>query len=144
MIPKKINRIFYTIAVLAFAGNAYAGDKPLKVYIMAGQSNMQGKAQVRTIERIKLPGGDPEMYQNMVSQDGKLIAPKGVHGVYFTNGDMSKGEARPVTEIKGPSKPGFVEAPEETQTFGPEYAFGIYMQKHLNEPILIIKTAWGG
>jgi alpha-galactosidase len=27
---------------------------------------------------------------------------------------------------------------------GPEYTFGIYMSKMLNEPILIIKTAWGG
>lgn len=27
---------------------------------------------------------------------------------------------------------------------GPEFTFGIYMEKGLNEPILIIKTAWGG
>ena len=27
---------------------------------------------------------------------------------------------------------------------GPEFTFGIYMQKQLGEPILIIKTAWGG
>ena len=27
---------------------------------------------------------------------------------------------------------------------GPEFTFGIYMQKLLDEPILIIKTAWGG
>lgn len=28
--------------------------------------------------------------------------------------------------------------------FGPEYAFGIMMEKKLDQPILIIKTAWGG
>jgi alpha-galactosidase len=27
---------------------------------------------------------------------------------------------------------------------GPEFTFGIYMEKRLNQPILIIKTAWGG
>ena len=27
---------------------------------------------------------------------------------------------------------------------GPEFTFGIYMQKLLDEPMLIIKTAWGG
>jgi hypothetical protein len=27
---------------------------------------------------------------------------------------------------------------------GPEFTFGIYMEKELKEPILIIKTAWGG
>ena len=30
------------------------------------------------------------------------------------------------------------------EKIGPELAFGITMQKALNEPILIIKTAWGG
>ena len=27
---------------------------------------------------------------------------------------------------------------------GPELTFGIYMQKRIGQPILIIKTAWGG
>jgi len=27
---------------------------------------------------------------------------------------------------------------------GPEFTFGIYLQKMLDEPILLIKTAWGG
>lgn len=27
---------------------------------------------------------------------------------------------------------------------GPEFTFGIYMEKELKEPIIIIKTAWGG
>lgn len=142
MIQNKV--ILCAIAALAFAGNASAADKPLKVYIMAGQSNMQGKAQVRTIERLKLNGGDDQMYKDMMSEDGKVLSPKGVHGVYFSAGDMSSKEARPLIELKGPVKPGFVEAPEPLVTFGPEYTFGIYMHKHLNEPIMIIKTAWGG
>ncbi len=28
--------------------------------------------------------------------------------------------------------------------FGPEYAFGILLEKQLDQPVLIIKTAWGG
>ena len=32
----------------------------------------------------------------------------------------------------------------DNNKIGPELAFGIYMQERLNEPILIIKTAWGG
>lgn len=28
--------------------------------------------------------------------------------------------------------------------FGPEYAFGMMLEKHLNQPVLIIKTSWGG
>ena len=30
------------------------------------------------------------------------------------------------------------------EKIGPEFTFGIYAQKALKEPILIIKTAWGG
>ena len=30
------------------------------------------------------------------------------------------------------------------KVYGPEYTFGIYMQQLVQEPILIIKTAWGG
>lgn len=143
MIKKSI-RLFTAISAAALAGQATAGDKPLKVYIMAGQSNMQGQAQVRTIERLPLAGGNKEMYQDMTGGDGQPDAPKGVYGVYFTGGDMKKGEARPLEESKGPGGPGFTENPDPSQKFGPEYTFGIYMQKHLGEPIMIIKTAWGG
>ncbi|GAH10588.1 unnamed protein product, partial [marine sediment metagenome] len=31
-----------------------------------------------------------------------------------------------------------------TGKIGPELTFGIYMHKMLNEPVLLIKTAWGG
>jgi alpha-galactosidase len=45
---------------------------------------------------------------------------------------------------KGPLKPGFGGELTESTTFGPEYTFGLYMHKHLQGPILIIKAAWGG
>ncbi len=32
----------------------------------------------------------------------------------------------------------------DDERIGPEYAFGLYMDKAMDEPILIIKTAWGG
>ena len=35
-------------------------------------------------------------------------------------------------------------ATKDTGKIGPEFTFGIYTEKALNEPILIIKTAWGG
>jgi alpha-galactosidase len=31
-----------------------------------------------------------------------------------------------------------------SEKIGPEFTFGIYMEKALNEPVLIIKTSWGG
>lgn len=41
----------------------------------------------------------------------------------------------------GPLSTGYGARPT---AFGPEYAFGIMMEKTLDQPILIIKTAWGG
>jgi hypothetical protein len=41
----------------------------------------------------------------------------------------------------GPLSTGYGPTPT---AFGPEYAFGIMMEKALDHPILIIKTAWGG
>lgn len=46
--------ILLAAAILAAMNTAAFAAKPLKIFIMAGQSNMQGKAQVRTIERLKL------------------------------------------------------------------------------------------
>lgn len=115
-----------------------AAGKPLKVFIMAGQSNMQGKAQVSTIARMNLTEDSKPMYRDMMGEDGNTIAPKGVYEVYFTAG-------RTGGSVKaGPARPGFGEVSNPKDTFGPDYTFGIYMQKHLNEPFLIIKTAWGG
>ncbi len=46
-----------------------------------------------------------------------------------------------LTEAKGKLTAGFG-APENK--IGPEFTFGLTMEKLLNEPVLIIKTAWGG
>jgi alpha-galactosidase len=46
-----------------------------------------------------------------------------------------------VIEQKGKLAAGFGASLAE---IGPEFTFGIYMEKHLGEPILLIKTSWGG
>jgi len=156
MLARKIGIISVVVALAAF--NAFApsvakasssaeaskdkiegkASKPLKVFVMAGQSNMQGKARVSTIERLLLAKGDQQLHSDMIGADGKPIAPEGVYEVYFT-------EERGGPAVKaGPARPGFGEVSDPNDSFGPDYTFGIYMQKHLKEPFLIIKTAWGG
>lgn len=123
---------------------AETGAKPLKIFVMAGQSNMQGQARVRTIERLPLTEDGKQMYQDMAVKDGVPAVVKDVYGVYFTAGDMKKGSARPLEVQKGPFRPGYGADVTGDTTFGPDYTFGIYMQQHVQGPILIIKTAWGG
>jgi hypothetical protein len=129
------------VVVALTAINTFAGPstmlragKPLKVFVIAGQSNAQGKAQVFTIERLNLTEDSKQMYQDMGVKDGIPSAVKDVYGVYYTDEKISS---------FGPMVPGYGDPKPDTR-FGPDYTFSIYMQKHLNEPFLIIKTAWGG
>jgi alpha-galactosidase len=123
---------------------AAAETKPLKIYVLAGQSNMQGMAKVRTIERLNMTEDSKQLYQDMEMKDGLPSAVKDTYGVYFTGGDMTKGVENPLSVRKGPFRPGYGAEVTENTTFGADHAFGIYMQKHVQGPILIIKTAWGG
>ena len=73
MIRRFANRTLYaSVALLGLYIHASAADAPgpLKVYIMAGQSNMQGHARVTTFEHI---GMDPEtapILEKIVDEDG--------------------------------------------------------------------------
>ena len=126
------------MAIVALLNSTAIADKPLKVFILAGQSNMQGKARVRTIERLNLTDDGKQMYQDMMGEDAKPTPVKDVYCIYFTGGRSGP------SVFKGQLRPGYEGEITPDSSFGPEYTFGIYMQKHLNEPFLIIKTAWGG
>ena len=125
-------------SLLLWAGSTYA--KPLKVYILAGQSNMEGHAHVRTFDYI---GEDPKtapLLKEMLGPDGK---PKVCDNVWISlyTGNKKSGEAHGKLAVGYGARGDFAKSADK---IGPEYTFGIYMQKHVKEPILIIKTAWGG
>jgi Carbohydrate esterase, sialic acid-specific acetylesterase len=69
----------------------------------------------------------------------KLNLPVGKHTYIAAYGGVNRG-AEPGLAT-GPLSTGYGARPT---AFGPEYAFGIMMEKNLDQPILIIKTAWGG
>jgi len=112
--------------------------KPLKIYILAGQSNMQGKAQVFTVPRMALSEESKELHDKILDEAGKPRVHKDVSIVYFTGGDEKRGEQRPLEVKQGLLSTGFGNG------IGPELGFGITMAEANDEPILIIKTAWGG
>lgn len=112
--------------------------KPLKVFILAGQSNMQGHAKVETFDYI---GDDPAtapLLQEMRGADGK---PRVLENVWISSIGCLGDAYSDLTEKTGKLTAGFG-APENK--IGPEFTFGITMEKLLGEPILLIKTAWGG
>jgi alpha-galactosidase len=112
--------------------------KPLKVFILAGQSNMQGHAKVETFDYI---GDDPTtapLLKEMRGADGK---PRVLENVWISSIGCLGDAYSDLTEKTGKLTAGFG-APENK--IGPEFTFGITLEKLLGEPILLIKTAWGG
>jgi hypothetical protein len=135
------------VALASLALDAAAGDstthlpgrdvdaaRPLKVFILAGQSNMQGHAHIRTFDVIGMDPKTEPMLKEMRGADG---APRVCEKVWISAiGCAEEEQVGKLTAGFGAKKRG--------PKIGPEFTFGIYMQKLLGEPILIIKTAWGG
>ena len=118
-------------AVVGLA-SAAAASKPLKVFILAGQSNMQGHAKVSTFEHIGMDPATKPMLAEMLGADGK---PKVCERVWISSIGCADAEQT------GKLTAGFGST---TEKIGPEFTFGIYMEKFTDAPILLIKTSWGG
>ena len=114
-----------------------ASKKPLKVFILAGQSNMQGHAHVRTFEHIGMDPKTAPLLELMQNADGQ---PRVYPRVSISAVGLDRD---PSLEVFGPLTAGFG-ARGGGVKIGPEFTFGIFMQRLLDEPILIIKTSWGG
>jgi hypothetical protein len=107
---------------------------PLKVYLMSGQSNMQGFCAVHTFPQIEEDPVTRPIYQKMVNPDG---TPRVHEDVWIsTSGCAKDSQPGQLTTGYGGGRGG--------DRIGPELTFGIYMQEHVKEPILLIKAAWGG
>ncbi len=130
---KTIHRMgLLLMGILAVAG---AYGKPLKVYILAGQSNMQGSAHEST---FAVMGDDPAsapLLKVILDKEGKPVVAK---NAWVANRTQRGGED--LTQ-RGKVKVGYG---FDDNRIGPEYGFGLFMDQSLDEPILIIKTAWGG
>ncbi|MFM2169783.1 MAG: hypothetical protein RI957_12 [Verrucomicrobiota bacterium] len=130
--------------LLLCASSLTAFAKPLKVFILAGQSNMEGHAAISTFDYI---GKDPltaPLLKEMRNPDGTPRVCDNVWMSYLTG--PYDGSAN--GEGLGKLTAGFgARGDQPTQlggNIGPEFTFGIFMEKKLKDPILIIKTAWGG
>ncbi len=113
-----------------------SAKEPLKVYILAGQSNMQGHAEVSTFDHIGMDPATAPLLKEMRNPDGTLRVCENVWISSIGNGGSKE-------EYHGQLTAGYGAVGRGTK-IGPEFTFGIYTQKQLDEPVLIIKTAWGG
>jgi len=106
-------------------GRDAARKQPVKVFILAGQSNMEGKAKLALLEyQVKQPA-TRSLFEHF-QKDGKWIERDDVWIKFLDR----KGKL-----TVGYGSPGCI---------GPELQFGWTVGDHYDEPVLLIKTAWGG
>ncbi len=130
-------------AALLCALSPISFAKPLKVFILAGQSNMEGPANISTFDYI---GDDPAtapMLKKMRGADGKPTVCEGVWISYLTGANTTN------FELHGKLTTGYGSMWGQDRTkpgvnIGPEFTFGLAMDAAFEEPVLIIKAAWGG
>jgi alpha-galactosidase len=130
-------------AGLMLAITSQAAAAPLKVFILAGQSNMEGPAGIETFDYI---GDDPAtapLLKMMRGADGKPTVCEGAWISYLTGIDEEN------FEVTGKLTAGFgsmwgLDSRKPGDKIGPEFTFGLTMDAALAEPVLIIKAAWGG
>ncbi len=106
-----------------------AAAKPLKVFILAGQSNMQGHVNVSTFDSLASDPKTAPILKEMRNADG---TPHVCEKVWISSIGCAGDDT---TEQKGKVTVGFGASRAE---IGPEFMFGIYMEGLLGEPILIM------
>ncbi len=136
-----MKRMLALAIAASFVASAAAAPKPMKVFILAGQSNMEGHAKVGTFDYI---GDDPAtapLLRKMRNPDGTPRTCDRVWISYLTGDGTKNGEGfGRLTAGYGARR----NPTEDGGKIGPEFTFGIKMDEALEEPALIIKTAWGG
>lgn len=142
---RRICTAILTTCVLVFAASfCAAGEaRPLRVYVLVGQSNMVGTGAISSFDYI---GDDPataSLHKSMLNKEGK---PKTCERVWISS--LNGKYRHPGGEGHGKLSAGYGlrrdDPTKHGDCIGPEYAFGITMEQNYDGPILIIKTAWGG
>ena len=128
--------LLYCLAATVFVQAA-----PTKVFVLVGQSNMEGHARVETIDYI---GDDPAtvpLLKRMRGPDGKNAIADGAWISYMTGSGEKNGEGFGLLSTGYGSRQ---DPTKDGNKIGPEYTFGLTMDRHYKEPVLLIKAAWGG
>ena len=100
-------------------------EEPVRVFILAGQSNMEGKAQLKLLDHQISDPATAERFEH-VHVNGEYVVRDDVFINYLDRcGGLTAGYGSP-------------------NRIGVELEFGHVLGDHFEQPVLLIKTAWGG
>ena len=122
-----------------------AGTTPVKVFILAGQSNMEGQGVADldgpdyndgkgTLNYVMKDPAKAQLFKHLKDDQGRWTIRDDVWVWYKPENDPVKA---------GPLTLGYT-IYDGKHHFGPELQFGHVMGDHFTNQVLLIKTAWGG
>src|SRR5204863_10141812 len=120
-----MNSLFVLGLLLSPGAPLAEKPKPIKVFILAGQSNMEGKAKVALLEHQAKQPATAALFKHL-RKGGKWVQRDDVWIKFL---------GREGKLTVGFGSPGCI---------GPELEFGNVVGDHYAEQVLLIKTAWGG
>jgi hypothetical protein len=136
------------LAIGSGAMTAYAAGKgPVKVFILSGQSNMEGKAAVSTLDAVI---DDPKTHDQFkhLKPGGKWLVRDDVWVTYLCRQPSRGSDEIPnhgkLTVGFGSHKTDKKDRTHPKRTIGPELGIGEVLGDQYDEPVLLIKAAWGG
>lgn len=124
------------------------GKGPVKVFILSGQSNMEGKASVTTLNAVM---EDPRLKDQFkhLKQNGQWVVREDIWVTYLDK----KVRGQSDLPLYGPLTVGYGSQKQERDennkrrtvaSIGPELGIGHVLGDHYDDQVLLIKAAWGG
>lgn len=129
--------IFFCTVLICHLATAADAPKPIRVYVLAGQSNMEGHGIVPADTERNEGKGSLEFLVRDPATSGRFAHLAASPGLWKSRSDVWIS----YLDRKGPLTVGFGARPDR---IGPELGFGTIVGDAVEEPVLLIKCAWGG
>ena len=138
-------RMIIWLVLLGSVSKADAGETIVKVFVLAGQSNMEGQGVVDLDHPQHYNGGKGNLIWSLKhgQTKEKMTHLKDASGQWTVRDDVWVRYQTPHELKVGQLGIGFAVYPGQHH-IGPELQFGHVMGNHFDEPVLLIKTCWGG
>lgn len=138
-------KIYSTFVLLLFLPAMSQADEAIRVFVLAGQSNMQGQGVVEMDHPKYYNGGLGNLVWSMKNSASKekMSHLRDTDGNWAVRDDVAISYKVKGTVRKGKLTVGYTGYGGGSH-IGPELQFGHIVGDAIIEPVLLIKTAWGG